>query len=368
MSLSRRAWLGGAAAGLSLPAAARAQTELTPLKTIAASRGLRFGNAIGKASFADPRARALTIAQCALVVPENELKWQALRPDIDTFAFERADRIVGWAGENGLAVRGHNLFWTPAKWFPAWVNAYNFSSAGEAEKLITDHVTRVVTRYKDRIRSWDVVNEAIEPKTGLMRQNAFTPKLGERCLDIAFHAARAADPTAQLVYNDYMSWEVGNETHRGGVLKLLERLKSRGAPVDALGLQSHLGPGDQDQVNALDRAQPREWKTFLDGATGTGLGLLVTEFDVNDRGLAGDITVRDRRVADYAKAYFDLTLSYPQLTDVLCWGLDDRYSWLQGWTPRADHLPQRPCPYDAEFKPKPLRQALAAAFAGAPAR
>ncbi len=370
MTLSRRAWLGGAAAGTALPAAAwSAEDASPPLKTVAANKGLRFGNAIGGRSFQDARARLLTADQCALIVAENEMKWQALRPAPDVFDFARADGIAAYADQNGLQMRGHNLFWTAPKWFPAWVNAYDFGASpkAEAERLIASHVGRVVGRYP-RIQSWDVVNEAIDPKTGLMRDNAFTPHLGERCLDVAFHAARAASPKAQLVYNDYMSWEAGNATHRSGVLKLLERLKTRGVPVDALGLQSHLGPGDDDTVNALNTAQAREWRRFLDEVTGMGLGLLITEFDVNDRGLPGDIAVRDRKVADHARAYLDLTLSYPQVKEVLTWGLDDRYSWLQGRTPRADGLPKRPCPYDADFKPKPLRQALADAFAATPAR
>ena len=367
MNLSRRAWLAGAA-GTALAAAAGA--EAPALKDLAAARGLRFGNAIGGHGFADDRVRALTAAQCALVVPENELKWQALRPAPDVFAFDRADAILAWADHEGLAVRGHNLFWTPAKWFPAWVAAYDFGPrpAEAAERLIVQHVSTVMVRYGGRIASWDVVNEAIDPATGEMRANPFTPHLGERCLDIAFHAARAAAPKAQLVYNDYMGWEAGDETHRAGVLRLLERLKARGVPVDALGVQSHLGPGDEDRATALDTAQEGPWRRFLDEATGLGLGLLVTEFDVNDRGLPGDIAVRDAAVAAYGRAYLDLVLSYPQVKDVLCWGLDDRHTWLRQGTARADGLPKRPTPYDDGFRPKPLRAALADAFRAAPKR
>ena len=48
-----------------------------------------------------------------------------------------------------------------------------------------------------------------------------------------------------------------------------------------------------------------------------------------------DVAVRDQMVADYGKAYLDLMLSYPQLRDVLCWGMCDRYSWLNGFRLRA---------------------------------
>ena len=70
-------------------------------------------------------------------------------------------------------------------------------------------------------------------------------------------------------------------------------------------------------------------------------------------------------VAVYAKANHDLMLSYPQLRDVLCWGMVDRYSWLEGFDPRADKTPKRGTPYDAKFRPKPLREAIAKAFSQA---
>jgi endo-1,4-beta-xylanase len=61
-------------------------------------------------------------------------------------------------------------------------------------------------------------------------------------------------------------------------------------------------------------------------------------------------------------------LGYPQLRDVLFWGMCDKYSWLQGFSPRSDDAPLRPTPYDAAFRAKPLHAALAATFAAAPAR
>jgi GH35 family endo-1,4-beta-xylanase len=106
---------------------------------------------------------------------------------------------------------------------------------------------------------------------------------------VAFHTARAAAPKARLVYNDYMGWEAGNEAHRAGVLKLLEGFRKRGVPVDALGVQSHLGTEDPAAPGSLGRPQEKQWRAFLDEATGMGYDLLITEFDVNDRDLPGDI-------------------------------------------------------------------------------
>ena len=99
-----------------------------------------------------------------------------------------------------------------------------------------------------------------------------------------------------------------------------------------------------------------------------GYKLLVTEFDVDDRELASDIAERDRRVADYGKAYADILLSYRQCTSFVTWGLSDRFSWLHGFMPRSDGQRKRGCLYDENFQPKPARAALIAAFTAAPKR
>jgi endo-1,4-beta-xylanase len=99
-----------------------------------------------------------------------------------------------------------------------------------------------------------------------------------------------------------------------------------------------------------------------------GYKLVITEFDVNDQKAPTNVGVRDRMVADYAKAYLDLMLSYPQLGDVLAWGMIDRYSWLDGFDPRHDKTLKRGTPYDVNFRPKLLRKAMADAFAAASAR
>jgi len=58
-------------------------------------------------------------------------------------------------------------------------------------------------------------------------------------------------------------------------------------------------------------------------------------------------------------------LSYPQLRDILAWGMVDRYSWLTGFDPRADKSIKRGTPYDQQFRAKPLREAIAAALMAA---
>lgn len=340
------------------------------LKALAAAKGMRFGTALGSGGLNDPLYRQLIIEQCGMLVPENELKWYVLRSDARTFEFGRSDALIDFAAANAMEVRGHTLLWHLPQWFPAWVEAHDFGTrpAIEAERLLTEHVRTICERYRGRIFSWDVVNETIDPVTGLMRETVLSRHLGPEIIDIAFNAAREADPDSQLVYNDYMSWEAGHETHQEGVLRLLDGLVERGVPIDALGVQSHIGSGNSDDSTGFDTAREEHWRGFLDHATGLGLDLVISEFDVHDKNLPYDIASRDEAVAELAGRYLDLMFSYPQCRDVMAWGLSDSWSWLQNNWPREDGAAKRPTPYDAGLRPKPLRTAIANAFANATAR
>jgi endo-1,4-beta-xylanase len=151
-------------------------------------------------------------------------------------------------------------------------------------------------------------------------------------------------------------------------LKLLEGFKKRGTPVDALGVQSHIRLLKPLSVAQTVKESEGPWRRFVDEVVAMGYQLLITEFDVNDRMAPTNIAVRDRMVADYARAYLDLMLSYPQLRDILCWGMCDRYSWLENFDPRADKAHKRGTPYDTQFRPKKMRDAIASSFALAKSR
>jgi endo-1,4-beta-xylanase len=377
-SLTRRGALAGmAATPLALGAApafgASAPTVPSPsLNSLALRKGRRFGSCIGArrgGGIENAAYAAIVAGECGVIVPENELKWQATRPGPDKFDFARMDAIVAWAQARKLAVRGHTLFWDRPERFPKWLNSYDFGAnpAREAERLLTTHIRTVTDRYRGVIHSYDVINEAVDGGTGALRVNNVTRAFGspEALLDLAFHTARAQVPQGELVYNDFMSWEPGFRRHCAGELRLLEGFRKRGTPVDTLGLQSHIEMFSLDPASGVGPYLETEWRRFLDEVVAMGYKLLITEFDVKDKALPGPIARRDERVADFVRRYFDLMLEYDALGDILAWGMVDRFSWLQGFSPRADKLEVRGTPYDDEYRPKPMRTALAQAFAAA---
>jgi endo-1,4-beta-xylanase len=367
MKISRRSVLALMAAGGFMPLNAAEMPE--PLKVLGKRKGLNVGNAMGGRYFRDPAYKALMARECNMLVAENEGKWPALEPRPGEYNFGPADEMYAWARSQGMLVRGHNLIWQEAKWLPKWVNAYDFGAqpVQAAEALLRKHIVAVCNHFGSAIHSYDVVNEAVDQKTGELRANVLTERLGAvEQIDLSFRLAHERAPKAELVYNDFMGADEGSAKHRAGVLKLLHELKTRGTPVHALGLQSHIGLSD----NLKTAAQQQAWRRFLDEVTGMGLGLLITEFDVNDRKLPYDFAVRDAGIAALAKDYLDVTLSYPQCRDFLMWGMADNVSWLQELkdNPRANGEKMRPTPFDDQLRAKPLRDAIAAAINAMPAR
>lgn len=337
------------------------------LKQRAAAKGLIYGAAIQHNQLAADAFLAAHVAnECGMLVPEWALKWSTpdkpLRPTPNSFDFTAADWIAKFAKTHDLLFRGHTLVWYQSlpPWFEETVNSQN------AEQFLTKHIKTVVGRYAGQMHSWDVVNEAIETTDGRsdgLKRKPWLELLGPDYIEIAFRVAAEADPQAMLVYNDngleYDTRE--DEAKRTAVLKLLERLKNRGIPVHAFGMQSHLR-GEETRFSA------KKLQAFLHDIAGFGLKILITEMDVTDQKLPKDADVRDRMVAAAYEDYLSVALDQPAVIAVLTWGLSDRFTWLSSFAPREDGSPLRPLPLDAQLKRKLAWNAIARAFDKAPKR
>lgn len=337
------------------------------LKERAAAKGLIYGAAIQYSQLLSDGELANNVKrECGILVPEWELKWfvgkQPLRPSPNSFDFSRADWMVNFAKTHSLLLRGHTLVWHESlpPWFKSEVNSQN------AKQFLEKHIKTIVQRYVGKIHSWDVVNEAIDltdKRPDGLRTTPWLKLLGADYIDLAFRLAAESDPQALLVYNDYgLDYDtLKDEAKRTAVLKLLERLKSQGTPVHALGIQAHLSPGN----NKFNQEKLRK---FLRDVASLGLKIMLTEMDVTDKKLPIDIVVRDRIVAAAYEDYLSVVLDEPAVIAVLTWGLSDRYTWLSEYQPRSDGAAVRPLPLDTNFKPKLAWNAIARAFDRAPKR
>lgn len=362
--MHRRALLGGALAlslGAGLPGRADSAAPGASLGALAREKGLFFGSAVTSDRLNEPgRYRDLLIGECDVWATEWELKWGALEHAPGRRDYSRPDLIMAAAAEHGKRMRGHTLLWHSQ--LPTWLGPDHATSTGWSD-LVEPYLIETLRRYEGQVFQWDVVNEPFDHDSDEplgLRRTPFFDMIGYDYLARSFEIARATAPTAKLYLNDFgLSRDVEwHERRRNGVLRLLEKLLSAGVPIDGIGIQAHQDADYPFSARKLSR--------FLEECAQFGLEIVLTELDVMESlPLAGTIDRRDQRVAEVTREVARVALDQPALRGIVAWGLSDRFSWLQDDPARVGN---RGLPYDAEFQPKPMRDALADAFRSAPPR
>ena len=336
------------------------------LQAHAHKRGLLAGCAVSAANLKEEAFTRVLVAQFGLVVAENAMKFGPIKPKPDTYFFDDADALVNFAHQHNMKVRGHNFVWHAQ--LPTWFK--DVATKDNAKKILTDHIMTVGGRYKGKMQSWDVVNEAIQVSDGRpdgLRKSPWLELVGPDYLEIAFRTAHQADPKAKLTYNEYgiENESEGDAAKRAATLDLLKRLKAANVPIHALGIQAHINVGE---------SWGKGLRELIDGASALGLEVYLTELDVNDKAVKEtDIAAIDRIVAGVYTEFLSVALENKAVKSVLTWGLTDAHTWLADRRrPNSDDKqprpPQRPLPFDADYKPTPAFFAMRDAFDKAPHR
>src|SRR5262249_8809163 len=130
---------------------------------------------------------------------------------------------------------------------------------------------------------------------------------------------------------------------RAALRNLIQSLLDQGAPLHAVGLQCHLHAELEIDTEGL--------AAFVSELRSWGLEVLVTELDVFDQHLPGDVVQRDSIVAKRVNALLGAIAASGPLNSILTWGITDRHSWINQQFTRRDKLPNRPLPLDASFQP-----------------
>ena len=355
------------------------------LRDIAASKGIVFGGFHQRSHTDFPKDLKFTrnfIQQYGLIV--GGFFGVTVGPfGANNYNFEQTDPFINFAEQNQLLFRAHPLLWNEfnSDWLVDKFKDSNTTSA-EIDQIFTNHISILMSQYKGRVSSWDVVNEVINVDDGRadklkdttisgVRGEKFPTwlhYLGSEYIDRAFRLAAQADPNATLVLNENgltYSNRFGTsfwEQRRAAVLELLDSLVTKGTPVHALGIQSHLLGHRNNEFDG------QKFRQFLSDVASMGLKIIISELDVIDQELPKDITTRDRLVAESYYQYLSVVLDEPAVTTVINWGLSDRYTWLTGFAPRSDGADVRPLLLDKQYDRKPAWKAVARAFQSAPHR
>lgn len=368
--ISRRTFLTQsalAACSLALPVTAEPTIDgRQSLKSHAHKRGLLAGCAVGAANLREDAFTRVLAAQYNLVVAENAMKFGPIHPKLDSYFFDDADALVSFAQQHNIKIRGHNFVWHEQlpSWFAGTVTKDN------VEKILMDHIRVVGGRYKGKMQSWDVVNEAINIADGQpdgLRKSPWFELLGPGYLEIAYRTAHQADPHAKLAYNEYgiEDESESNAAKRAATLALLKRFKAENVPIHALGIQSHINAG-------IGQVFGKGLRELIDDAQALGLEVYLTELDVNDDAVQEtDTAARDRIIAGIYRDYLSVAIESRAVKAVLTWGLTDRHTWLNGIKSHKEkqpNRPQRPLPFDPDLKPAPAFFAMCDAIDKAPHR
>jgi endo-1,4-beta-xylanase len=343
------------------------QASLVSLKEAAAMKGIHYGSVCDIRFVAAPPAyTALFQQQCALCA--SDIWAPTFNPGPGVFNFQNSEGAnIDFASADGLPLTGAHLLWYYH--LPPWFEGLTGRQA--ATQAMVDYVHTVAAHYKGKTYSWNVVNEALEPRDGQpfgMRRCWPLKMIGPEYFDLAFRTARVADPDALLIYND-SGFELDTaeqERRRSSLLTLIDELQRQKTPVDGVGLQSHL------KLTEFGHFHEKRYRGFLGEIAVRGLKILITELDVLDIGAPSDIAQRDKAVAEVYRRFLTTALDEPAVKAVVTWGLCDRYTWLNPQSDpsfaRPDGLPTRPLPFDDDLRPTPVYYAMMEAFNGASRR
>jgi len=309
---------------------------------------------------------AIIKAQFNSISPENVLKWEIVHPRPSQFDFSLSDKYVEFGEQNHMFIIGHNLVWHSQ--VPKWVFEGKKGKPVSRRVLLRrmrEHIQKVVGRYKGRINGWDVVNEALS-EDGTLRQSQWLKIIGPDYIEKAFRYAHKADPQAQLYYNDY---SLENEAKRRGALDLVKKLKAKGIPITAVGIQEHV---------SLDWPSTDQIEATINDFGNLGVKVMFTELDVDvlpSVTHSADVSLNvasDPKLNPYpnglpdevqqilAKRYADLFSTYTKhcglVTRVTFWGVTDADSWKNNWPVRG--RTNYPLLFDRNNQPKPAFDAV----------
>ena len=368
------------------------QAAITPFKEL--SKDMLFGTEVDPDALINEKPyTSLLTNHYNIVVPENDLKFENTERSRGNFSFEKADKVVRFAQEHGMVVRGHVLVY---QWQSEWlrnnyVDQYDNAPEGkfaakDVKAILDKHIETVMGRYKGRIKYWDVVNEVICDPVGTnnvdrssmdtILQHSFWYKafkllkehgdVSEDFVSYAFRKAHAVDPDCKLFLNDYgiegfYGWGEKSFAARALVKSLLEH----GVPINGVGLQMHQNYGNDPSAGDNLAGNIQAYKDM-------GLEVQVTECDIKielpvlstspDK-VYGEPTPAD--LANQARTYYNIVKTCKESGNVsafLTWGFTDKYSWIPwkypgwGWA----------LPFDKNYQPKPAALAIEKALIGEP--
>jgi endo-1,4-beta-xylanase len=242
------------------------------------------------------------------------------RPDVD-----RLTATARWLTDRGVTLKGHPLVWHTVQ--PDWLLGLPLD---EVESLLRKRIRDLVSGFAGTVDMWDAINEAVIMPVFTNGDNAVTPLAWNRgriaMVRLAFEEARAANPSATLVLNDFdlsSAYEC-----------LIEGVLEAGIRIDALGLQTHMHQGyrgEEYMRRTLDRFARFGLPLHLTETTIVSGHLMPPHIeDLNDYQIPDWPTTEEgeARQAEEIVRHYRSLVEHPAVQSINYWGITDDGAWL----------------------------------------
>ncbi len=326
------------------------------LKDLYAEYGMKAGTCLTTQMITNKKYNDLILSQFSSITMEN-----AMKPDsiLNKTKSQETGKIViefnkdvikmlDWAKENGMAVRGHTIVWYSQT--PDWIFREGFVQGGELvgrEEMLArldSMMSQIFGQLKelgyiDLFYAYDVINEAWM-EDGTKRENNWLKTIGDDYMWQAFYYAdKYAPESIDLYYNDYNE-QFKTATFVNFVKTLVD--DSGRYLIDGIGLQAHLYTND---------SLP-QYLGMLDTLSETGLKLEITELDVSLGAWQNTLKGTPENLAKQGRFYYELISGIIErinagtlkMDSITFWGFSDNLSWRRE---------AKPLLFDAVQKKKP---------------
>ncbi|WJX14889.1 endo-1,4-beta-xylanase [Trifolium repens] len=168
----------------------------------------------------------------------NEMKWYSTEKIQGKENYTIADGMLLFTKQNGISVRGHNIFWDDPKYQPEWVKTL---SPDELREAAEKRIKSVVTRYKGDLIAWDVMNENLH-------FHFYEDKLGKNASESYYLKAHEVDSKTTKFMNEYNTIEYSGDKVASptNYYKKINEILQSGEATEmsfAIGLQCHFASG-----------------------------------------------------------------------------------------------------------------------------
>lgn len=265
--------------------------------------------------------------------------WRDFEPEPGGPRTDELRRTAQWFRDRGVALKGHPLVWHTMA--PEWLLG---RALDDVEATLRSRIRRDVGEFAGLIDTWDAINEVVIMPVFEAEDNAITPLARARgripMIRLAFEEARAANPRATLLLNDFdlsSAYEC-----------LIEGVLEAGVGLDAIGLQTHMHQGFRGEEALV---------AIADRFARYGLPLHFTETSL----VSGDLMPPhiddlndwqvdewpstpegEARQADELERHYRALVGHPAVEAITYWGITDRNAWLNApiGLVRADGTPK----------------------------